>query len=77
MIGYGAVDGASTEPFLETRPLRSRSHPRNTLTLAQTLGWIAIIAFGSLAALALAASIGNGLPSVAEPIIGKVRQLTH
>lgn len=75
--GYGAPDDASTEQFLETRPLRSQSHPRNTLTLAQTLGWIAIIAFGSLAALALAASIGSGLPSVAKPIVGAVRHLTQ
>lgn len=68
---------ASTEGFLASRPWRSSSQPRNTLSLAQTLGWIAIIAIGSLAALSLAASIGNGLPLVAKPVIRAVRTLTH
>jgi hypothetical protein len=72
-----APEPASTEAFLSSQPWRSRQHPRNTLTLVQTLGWIAIIAFCSLAALSLAASIGSGLPSVVMPIIGAVRQLTH
>ena len=67
----------STEGFLASRPWRARSQPRNTLTLAQTLGWIAIIAIGSLAALSLAASIGSGLPSVARPVIHAVRTLTQ
>ncbi|TCP66296.1 sigma factor-like helix-turn-helix DNA-binding protein [Sphingomonas sp. PP-CE-1G-424] len=69
-------DASSTEGFLASRPWRSRSRPRNTLSLAQTLGWIAIIAIGSLAALSLAASIGSGLPSVARPVIHAVRTLT-
>lgn len=67
----------STEAFRTSRPWRSPQHPRNTLTLAQTLGWIVIIAFGSLAALSLAASIGNGLPSIAKPVIEAVRRQTH
>jgi hypothetical protein len=36
-----------------------------------------IIAFGSLAALSLAASIGNGLPSVAGPLLHAFDRLTH
>lgn len=70
-------DLMSTEAFWTSRPWRSKRQPRNTLTLVQTLGWIVLIAFGSLAALSLAASIGNGLPSVAVPLLQAFDRLTH
>lgn len=77
-----AVDAAASEvPSTEvgppSRPWGTRQRPRNTLTLVQTIGWIAAIAIGSIAALALAASVGNGLPSVAWPIISGVGRLTR
>ncbi len=68
---------ASTEAMPASRPWRSRPGQLNTLTLAQTLGWIAIIAVGSLAALALAMAVGNGLPPVARPLLHAFDRLTH
>ena len=73
----GASMPASTNPPALPLPWRSRHRPHNSLTLAQTIGWIAIIAVGSLAALALATSVGNGLPSVARPVIDGVRRLAR
>lgn len=68
---------ASTEELPASWPWRTRHRRRNTLTLAQTVGWIAAIALGSLMALALAASIGAGLPSVWLPVLQTFRRLTH
>ncbi|MBI0475391.1 LuxR family transcriptional regulator [Sphingomonas sp. MA1305] len=68
---------ASTEARSAARPWRTRDRPFNTFTLAQTLGWIAIIAVGSIAALALAMAVGNGLPSVALPVLHAFDRLTH
>lgn len=56
---------------------RTARQPRNALTLSQTIAWIAVIALGSLAALALAMSVGNGLPSVALPLVHAVHRLTQ
>jgi DNA-binding CsgD family transcriptional regulator len=71
-----APQASSTEQPAAARPWRTRGRQLNTLSLAQTIGWVAVIAFGSLAGLALAMAIGNGLPSVALPVIKAVRQLT-
>lgn len=80
-VAAGADDrpsvGTSTEAGSAPRPWRTRERPLNTLTLAQTLGWIAIIAVGSIAALALAMAVGNGLPSVALPVLHAFDRLTH
>lgn len=67
----------STDAVPTLRPWRSRPGQLNSLTLAQTLGWIAIIALGSLAALALAMAIGNGIPPVAKPVLNAFDWLTH
>ena len=67
----------STDAVPTLRPWRSRPGQLNSLTLAQTLGWIAIIALGSLAALALAMAIGNGIPPVARPLLNAFDRLTH
>ncbi|WP_168371729.1 helix-turn-helix domain-containing protein [Sphingomonas sp. Leaf357] len=72
-----AVPALSMEASAMSRPWPSRHRQRNSLTLTQTLGWIATIAIGSLAALALATSVGNGLPSVARPVIEAVHRLTR
>lgn len=68
---------SSMEVSAMSRPWPSPHRPRNSLTLTQTLGWIATIAIGSLVALALATSVGNGLPSVARPVIDAVHRLTR
>lgn len=59
---------ASTNASPATWPWRSPSRPRNTLTFAQTLRSIAIIAIGSLMALTLATVIGAGVPPVARSV---------
>ncbi len=59
------------------RPWRTAERPRNTLTFAQTVGWIAVIAIGSLVALSLAASLGQGLPRIVVPVVQGVHRLTH
>ncbi|MBB4153546.1 DNA-binding CsgD family transcriptional regulator [Sphingomonas jinjuensis] len=71
-----APPASSTEQPPAARPWRSRGRPLNTLSLAQTIGWIAVIAIGSLAGLALAMAIGSGLPPVAMPVIEAIRRLT-
>lgn len=72
---------ASPEPLMQRstfgRPWRTAEQPRNTLTLAQTVGWIAVIAIGSLVALSLASSLGEGLPRVVLPVVHAVHRLTH
>ena len=68
------VPSVSTEAVPASRPWRTRG--RNELTLAQTFGWVALITLGSLAALALAASIGNGMPNVWRPVLVAFRGLT-
>lgn len=72
-----ASPAVSTEVVPASRPWRSRNRPFNTLTFAQTVGWIAVIAVGSLAALALALSVGNGLPPIAQPLLSTFDRLTH
>lgn len=73
--------GASADPSMKAvpapRPWRARDRPLNTLTFVQTVGWIAIIAIGSLAALALAMAVGNGLPRVFLPLLHTFDRLTH
>lgn len=59
------------------RPWRTLERPGNTLTLAQTVGWIAAIAIGSLGALSLATSLGEGLPRVVAPAVHAVHRLTR
>jgi DNA-binding CsgD family transcriptional regulator len=66
----------STDGAPGSRPWRSRHQPRNTMTLVQTIGWIAVIAVGSLLALTLATVIGNGLPAVAQPVLRAFDRLT-
>lgn len=67
----------STEAFRTSRPWRSSQHPRNTLTFVQTIGWIAIIAIGSLFALTLATVIGNGVPPVVRSVQQSFDRLSH
>lgn len=74
---HPAADPSSTEALPASRPWATRARPRNTLTLAQTLGWIAAIALGSLLALLLATVIGNGVPPVARSVLGAFDRLTH
>lgn len=57
-------------------PWRSGRSP-NAMTLAQTLGWIVIIAIGSLCVLALAVSVGNGLAPITAPVLHAFDRLTR
>lgn len=66
----------SSTSATSTRPWRPSDGARNTMTLAQTMGWIATIALGSLVALALATSIGSGMPNVWLPALRAIRGLT-
>ena len=72
----GSVLIPSSTNATSSRPWRPADGARNTMTLAQTLGWIAVIALGSLVALALASSIGSGMPSVWLPALRALRGLT-
>lgn len=72
----GAGVAPSTRDMSVSPPWRTRHQQRNAMTLAQTLGWIAVIALGSLMALALSASIGAGLPAVWRPVLHGFRRLT-
>lgn len=75
--GQDAAETAATKSFWATRPWRSRQQPTNTLSVAQTLGWIALIAIGSLFALTLAMIFGNGLPPVVHAVQHAFGRLTH
>ena len=68
---------AATKSFWTTRPWRTRQQPTNTLSVAQTLGWIALIAIGSLFALTLAMIFGNGVPPVVHAVQHSFGRLTH
>ncbi|WP_294292641.1 helix-turn-helix transcriptional regulator [uncultured Sphingomonas sp.] len=50
---------------------------RNDLTLGQTLKWIVAIGLGSLCALSLAISVGNGLRPLALPVLDALDRLTR
>ena len=80
-VAEPAPEQPSVTPSMVDRtlplPWRSGQRLANALTLSQTIMWVAIIAIGSLAALALATSIGAGLPSVAVPAIRLIHRLTH
>lgn len=78
-VAPGATEQANERPSVGRAtmpvPWRTREHPRNSLLLGQTLGWIFMITLGSLAALALATSIGSGLPPVARSVIDAAHRL--
>ncbi len=72
----GAAGAASAPSTKASRPWRSEGR-RNAMTLAQTLGWIVAIAVGSLCALSLAVSVGNGLRPIARPVLHAFDRLTR
>lgn len=75
--GTSALPVSSMEQSAAVRPWRTAQRPMNTLTLAQTVGWIAAIALGSLVALSLATSLGEGLPRIVLPAVQAVHRLTR
>ena len=76
-VGEVAAEAAPRAPStIASRPWRSGGR-RNTMTLAQTLGWIVAIAIGSICALSLAVSVGNGLRPIARPALHAFDRLTH
>lgn len=72
-----AEDAASTSDTAAPRAWRTRRRPRNTLTFAQTIGWIAVIAVGSLLALTLATVFANGVAPVARAVLGSLARQPH
>jgi DNA-binding CsgD family transcriptional regulator len=76
-VGTGAGDAAAMAPSTSSPwPWRSGGR-RNSMTLAQTLLWIAVIGFAALCALSLAVSVGNGLRPLAQPVLRAFDRLTH
>lgn len=72
-----AKDIASTGNPAASRAWRTRRRPGNTLTFAQTIGWIAVIAIGSLLALTLATVFANGVAPVARAVLGSLVRQPH
>ena len=71
------VETASPAPSTKaSRPWRTEGR-RNAMTLPQTLMWILAIALGSLCALSLAVSVGNGLRPIAQPLLHAFDRLTR
>lgn len=58
-------------------PWRTSQRPRNSLSFAETIKWIALIAIGSLLALTLATIFGNGVAPVVRSVQGSFDRLTH
>lgn len=67
----------STMASPPVRPWRTAERPRNTMTLVQILGWMAMTVTGSLVALAASASIGAAMPGIWRPVLVAIRRLTH
>lgn len=68
---------ALTSNSAASRAWRTRRRPGNTLTFVQTIGWIAVIAIGSLLALTLATVFANGVAPVARSVLSSLARQPH
>lgn len=76
-VGGAPGNAAAMAPSTNSSwPWRSGGR-RNGMSLAQTLLWILAIGLGSLCALSLAVSVGNGLRPLAQPVLRTFDRLTH